>query len=55
MFYTADRETGTFIEAFATVTDARDAIRNYEADDRVNSIYESDFYDIVDEDHRSIG
>ena len=53
--YTADKATGTFIDAFESVTDARDAIRDYEAEDRANGIYELDFYDVVDEDHCSIG
>lgn len=52
--YTACRETGTFIDEFETVADAKAAIEEYEATDRENDAYEPDFYDIVDENHCSL-
>lgn len=53
-YYTADRETGTFIDAFDTIEEARAAIEKYEADDKVEGIYEKDFYSIVDEEHCTV-
>lgn len=52
--YTADRETGTFIEEFSTVEKARKAIESYEEKDKADGIYEENFYDIVDENHCTI-
>lgn len=52
--YTADRETGTFINEFSTIEDARDAIVAYEISDKAEGIYEEDFYAIVDEEHCTI-
>ena len=52
--YTADRETGTFIDEFETVADAKAAIEEYEETDRENDAYEPCFYDIVDENHCSL-
>ena len=52
--YTADRETGTFIDRFETVADAKAAINEYEESDKAEGTYEPDFYDIVDEDHVSL-
>ena len=52
--YTADRETGTFIDEFETVADAKAAIEEYEETDRENDAYEPGFYDIVDENHCSL-
>ena len=49
--YTADRETGTFIECFNTFDEAEAAINAYEESDKADGIYEDDFYAIVDEDH----
>lgn len=51
--YTADRETGTFIDEFASIEDARAAIQQYEESDKNDGIYEPDFYDIVDEERYS--
>ena len=53
-YYTADKETGTFIEAFDTYAEALDAIDEYEAQDKADGNYEEDFYDVVDEDHCSV-
>ena len=52
--FTADRETGTFIEEFKTVEEARKAIEAYEEEDKAEGIFEEDFYDVVDEDHCTI-
>ncbi len=53
-FYTADRETGSFIDSFETYEDALKAIEGYEAEDKENGDYTPDFYDIVDEEHMHI-
>ena len=52
--YTADKETGTFIEEFDSIKKAKDAIARYETDDEKEGIFEPDFYDIVNENHESI-
>ena len=49
--YTADKETGTFIEEFATIEEAKKAIESYEAADIADGTYEEDFYAVVDENH----
>lgn len=53
MIYTADRETGTFIDEFETVGDALAAIRQYEEEDKADETYEPEFYDVVNENHDS--
>lgn len=53
-FYTADRETGTFIDEFDSLSLAEEAIAIYEAEDDCNNVYVPNFYDIVDEDHNSV-
>lgn len=50
-FYTANRETGTFIDEFDTYEEAKKAIEEYEAQDKTDGIYEADFYEIEDENH----
>ena len=52
--YTADKETGTFIEEFDSIKKAKDAIACYEAEDEKEGVFEPDFYDIVNENHESI-
>ena len=49
--YTADRETGTFIEECNSVRDALTKIADYEKQDKLDGSYEEDFYDVVDENH----
>lgn len=49
--YTADRETGTFIEECSSVQDALARIASYEEQDKLDGSYEEDFYDVVDENH----
>lgn len=53
-FYTADREAGNFIEAFDTYQEAADAIRTYEEADKAEGIYTPNFYEIEDEEHRTV-
>nr|DAF79765.1 MAG TPA: YaiA protein [Caudoviricetes sp.] len=53
-YYTADRETGTFIEEFNSYEEALDAISNYEQEDKNNGDYEENFYSVVDESHCTI-
>ena len=50
-FYTADRETGTFIEECNSINEAKELIAQYEEQDKINNLYEEDFYAIVDEEH----
>ena len=47
-FWTRDREAGNFIDEFATVMEARNAIRKYEQQDRRDGYYEPNFYEIYD-------
>ena len=50
MFKTQDRETGTFIDTFATYEDAAAALSQYEADDKAEGIYIENFYEIAPQD-----
>lgn len=50
-FYTADRETGTFIDEVKTIEEGLELIKQYEEDDKEEGAYQEDFYDIVDENH----
>ena len=50
-YYTADKETGAFIQAYNSISLCLQAIEDYEEADREEGTYEPDFYDIVDEDH----
>lgn len=52
--FTADKETGTIIDEFKTYEEAKAAIEAYEDKDRAGGVYTDDFYDIVDEEHRSL-
>ena len=52
--FTADRETGTFIEECESIEQARELIKKYEAEDMSNGLYEENFYDIVNENHETI-
>lgn len=53
-FYTACRENGDFIDNFDSYEDAMNAIKQYEAADEADGIYEEGFYDIVDKNHCTI-
>lgn len=54
MIYTADKETGTFIDRVSTVEEGLRLIALYEKEDKEWDNYEADFYDIVDENHCSV-
>ena len=52
--YTADRETGTFIEEVESLEAGERLIAEYEEDDKAEGTYQADFYDVVNEDHESV-
>ena len=52
--YTADKETGTFIDECKYIQEAKKLIQQYEEEDRKENIYTADFYDIVNEFHETI-
>ena len=52
--YTADKETGTFIEEIKSIEEGAAMILLYEKDDIANGNYVDDFYDIVNENHESV-
>lgn len=52
--YTADRETGTFIDECESIEEAQNKIAEYEESDKADGTYEPDFYDIVDDNHMTI-
>jgi hypothetical protein len=54
MLYTADKETGTFIEKVEKIDQGLELIREYEEEDKNNGTYTPDFYDIVDDNHISV-
>ncbi len=53
-FYTADKQTGTFIDEFENLERAKEEILKYEKDDKKEGTYEEDFYDVVDFNHESV-
>lgn len=52
--YTADRETGTFIEEVKSIEEALELIKKYEEQDKADGTFTEDFYDVVDESHISL-
>ena len=54
MFYVTDKETGTIIENVATIEEGKQLIHKFEESDKVEGIYEPDFYDVVDDDLCSV-
>lgn len=52
--YTADRETGTFIDEVFSIEEGKKRIADYEKKDKEDGTYTEDFYDIVDDEHCSI-
>lgn len=52
--YTADRETGTFIEEIDSIAEGLKLIEEYEEEDKKEGTYTEDFYDIVYENHVSV-
>lgn len=53
-YWTRDREAGNKIESFATLEEAREAIANYEEQDKADDAYTEDFYEIYDEENEEI-
>lgn len=51
MLYTADKETGTFIDRVESVEQGLEMITVYEREDKANGDYTPNFYTIVDENH----
>ena len=49
--YTADRETGTFIDMVSSIEKGYELIRKYENADKEDGTYEYGFYTVVDENH----
>ena len=54
MLYTADKETGTFIDQVVSIEQGLKMIAIYEWEDKGTGNYTPDFYDIVDENHCSV-
>lgn len=54
MVWVRDRISGTFIDEFETKQEARDAIREYEKEDKENEVFEEDFYEIYDPENNEI-
>lgn len=52
--YTADKETGTFIDEVESVDEGLKLIEEYETTDREDGNYTPDFYDVVNEEHSSV-
>jgi hypothetical protein len=52
--FTADRETGTFIEEIKSVKEGKELIAQYEEQDKIDGTYEENFYCIVDENHITV-
>mgnify|MGYP006872994381 CR=1 FL=1 len=52
--YTADRETGTFIQEINSIEEGLELIREYEEGDKEDGYEPNNFYDIVNEYHESV-
>lgn len=52
--YTADKETGAFIDKVDYVEEGLKLISEYEKKDKIEGTYVPDFYDIVDINHCSV-
>ena len=52
--YTANRDTGSFIEEAESVDMAKAMIRFYENEDKRNDVFEPNFYDVVNQNHESL-
>lgn len=50
--YTADRETGTFIEKVNSIAEGKALIEGYEENDKAEGCYKTGFYDIVTSEER---
>jgi hypothetical protein len=45
------RETGTFIDEFDTIEEAKKELQRYEAEDKQEGSYSEDFYEIVEREY----
>lgn len=52
--FTADKETGIFIDEVTSIKEGLELIKKYEEEDEQIGVYVPDFYDIVNEDHVSV-
>ena len=52
--YTADKETGTFIEKVNSIEEGKNLILAYEQQDKLENTFEPNFYDIVNEEHETV-
>lgn len=53
-YWTRDREAGSKIEPFAALEEAREAIVDYENQDKADGTYSENFYEIYDEEKEEI-
>lgn len=47
-YATRDRKAGNIIEYFNTKEEAEQAIEDYERSDKIDGIYEADFYEVAE-------
>jgi len=47
-FAIRDREAGNIINVVTSIEDARKTIREYEEQDKIENVYEENFYEIYD-------
>lgn len=52
--YVSDRETGTIIEEVNSIFEGEKLIDIYEEQDKIDGNYEKDFYDIINENKKSL-
>lgn len=48
MYITRDKEAGNIIDEFATLEEAREALKGYVEEDKKDNTYTPDFYEIFD-------
>lgn len=53
-FIVRDREAGVWIESFNSLLEAIKCIEQFETEDKVNGIYEFDFYEVYDSELEEI-
>lgn len=53
-YWTRDRESGNKIEGFATLEEAREAVKRYEEQDKNDGTFTEDFYEIYDAEKEEI-
>lgn len=51
MYIIRDREVGNVIECFATLDEAENELKEYEITDKIDGIYEENFYEIVEREN----